>query len=119
MVRITSVPASKARRKKVLKRAKGFYGRNKNTNRITSNVVKRAMANEFVGRKLKKRDMRRLWITRIGIACKNNGISYSKFMDGLKKAAVNINRKVLSDLAIFEEKVFTELVRISKNAVQS
>lgn len=117
MVRITNVPASKARRKKVLKRAKGFTGRNKNTNRITSGVVRRAMANEFVGRKLRKRDMRALWITRIGIAARNNSSSYSVFMAGLKKAGILLNRKILADLAVREKEVFSLLVKESVQAL--
>lgn len=109
MVRVTSIPASKARRKKELKRAKGFYGKNKNTSRITSGVVKRAMANEFEGRKHRKRDMRSLWITRIGIAARNNELTYTRFMDGLKKAGIILNRKVLSELAVNNESVFSHI----------
>ncbi len=119
MARVTGVPASKARRKKVLKRAKGFRGRNKNTSRITSGVVKRAMANEFVGRKLRKRDFRKLWVMRIGIAARNNQTIYSSFMAGLVKAKVSINRKMLAELAVTDEAAFSHLVGISSKALAS
>lgn len=110
-MRVTNVPASKARRKKMLKRAKGFTGRNKNLNRVTHGVVKRAMRFEFVGRKLRKRDFRALWILRIGVAAKSAGTTYSKLMDGLKKTNIVLNRKMLSELAVLEPAVFTSLVQ--------
>ena len=117
MVRITGVPASKARRKKMQKRAKGFTNLNKNTNRVTSGVVRRAMRNEFAGRKLRKRHMRELWVTRIGIGCRNNETNYSTFMKGLKKANILLNRKILSELAVKDKEVFSQLVKLSKAAI--
>ncbi|OVE73686.1 50S ribosomal protein L20 [bacterium B13(2017)] len=115
MTRVTNVPASKARRNKELKRAKGFRGRNKNTNRITSGVVKKAKANEFIGRKLRKRDMRKLWIIRIGIAARNNNTKYSSFISALQKLNIAINRKLLADLAVTEKTVFSHLVNLTLN----
>ena len=117
MVRVTGVPASKARRKKDLKRAKGFHARNKNTNRITSGVVRRAMRNEFVGRKRRKRDMRSLWITRIGIGARLNGTNYTNLMKGLKKANIAIDRKMLAELAVSNKEVFAHLVQLSTAAI--
>jgi len=116
MVRITNVPPSKARRKKRNKLAKGFTGRNKNLNRVTSGVLKRAMAFQYVGRKLRKRDFRALWVTRIGIAARNQGTTYARFMSGLKKAGIALNRKVLSDLAVTEKSSFEHLIRITLEA---
>lgn len=116
MVRVTNIPASKARRKKELKRAKGFTGKNKNTNRITSGVVKKSMAKEFVGRKLRKRDIRSLWVTRIGIACKSCQSSYSALISGFKKLGVLINRKMLAELAINDKTVFSHLVGLATAA---
>ena len=83
---------------------------------MTSGVVKRAMANEFVGRKLKKRDMRSLWVTRVGIAAKNHGSSYSALMNGLKILDIQINRKILADLAVHEKEVFSHLVTLAVEA---
>ncbi|MBN2144258.1 MAG: 50S ribosomal protein L20 [Candidatus Aureabacteria bacterium] len=116
MVRITNVPASKARRKREQKLAKGFVGRNKHLNRITSGVVKKALAYKFKGRKIFKRNMRSLWITRIGIAVKELQMSYSGFMNGLKKAQVILNRKMLSELAVRHKEVFAHLGKISAEA---
>lgn len=115
-MKTTNVPASKARRAKERKRAKGFTGRNKNTNRITSGVVKKAMANEFTGRKLRKRDMRSLWITRIGIAAHNHQSTYAAFMSGLKKQGIGLNRKMLSELAVSHKEVFSRLVALSSSS---
>jgi large subunit ribosomal protein L20 len=119
MVRTTNVPVSKARRKKKLKIAKGFTGRNKNLNRVTSGVVKRSLANQYIGRKLCKRDFRRLWITRIGIAARNCESTYGQFMNGIKKAGILLNRKIISELAISDKETFTRLVAISKEALSA
>ena len=119
MVRATNVPASKARRKKELKLAKGFYGRNNRLNRVTSGVVKRSMRNQFVGRKQRKRQMRELWVTRIGIAAKNADFSYSSLIHGLKKANILLNRKILSDLAISDLDTFTQVVKLSQEALKN
>ena len=117
MVRVTGIPASKARRKKDTKRAKGFHARNKNTNRVTSGVVKRAMRNEFVGRKLRKRDIRSLWITRIGIGVREYGMNYSTFMKGIKKANIGIDRKMMAELAVSNKEAFGHLVKLSSAAL--
>lgn len=99
MTRATSAPASRKRRKRMFKKAKGFFGDRKNHVRQTKNAVMSAMSFNYRHRKLKKRDFRSLWITRIGIAAKINGISYSKLIFGLKKAQIDLNRKMLADLA--------------------
>jgi large subunit ribosomal protein L20 len=119
MGRVTSVPASKARRKKELKLAKGFYGRNNRLNRVTSGVVKRSLRNQFVGRKQRKRQIRELWVTRIGIAAKNADFTYSSFIHGLKKAQVLLNRKILSELAISDMDTFSSLVKLSQDALNT
>jgi len=97
-------------RKKVLKLAKGYYGAKSKQFRVANEAVMKSQAYAFVGRKLKKRDFRSLWITRINAAARINGISYSKFMNGLKKANIELNRKVLADLAVNEPAEFKALV---------
>ena len=94
-----SVP-SHARRKRVFKAAKGFYGRRKNTITVANAAVDRSMQHNYVGRKLRKRNFRALWIQRINAAVREHGLTYSRFIDGLTKAGVTVDRKVLSDLAI-------------------
>lgn len=106
--------ATKKRHKKLLKQTKGFWGQRSNIFRRAKETLMRALAFATVGRKLKKRDMRGLFIERISAAAKDNGISYSKFMHGLKVASIELNRKMLSQLAIFEPKAFTQLVEIVK-----
>ncbi|MFN0065147.1 MAG: 50S ribosomal protein L20 [Chlamydiales bacterium] len=117
MARVTCAPASRRRRKRLLKRAKGFYGDRKNHVRQTNNAVMSAMAFNYKHRKLKKRDFRSLWITRIGVAAKINGISYSKLINGLKLAQCDLNRKMLSEMAIHDPKGFTEVVQSAKKAL--
>jgi large subunit ribosomal protein L20 len=114
MTRIKRGTVTKKRHKKVLKQAKGFWGQRKNIFRRASETLLRAMAFAFTGRKLKKRDMRALFVTRISAAAKSHGISYNKFMHGLKVAEISLNRKMLSQLAIFEPKAFEQLVTIAK-----
>lgn len=114
MTRIKRGLATKKRHKKLLKQTKGFWGQRKNIFRRAKETLMRAMAFATKGRKLKKRDMRALFIERIGAAAKENGISYSKFMHGLNKANIQLNRKMLSQIAIFEPKAFTQLVEIVK-----
>jgi large subunit ribosomal protein L20 len=104
-----SVP-SHARRKKVLKAAKGFYGRRKNNITSANAAVDRSMQYAYVGRKLKKRNFRALWIQRINAAVREHGLTYSRFISGLLKAGIEIDRKVLSDLAIHEPAAFKALV---------
>ena len=101
-------------RKKVLKLAKGYYGAKSNQFRVANEAVMKSQAYAFVGRKLKKRDFRTLWIARINAAARLNGISYSKLIHGLKNAGVQINRKMLSELAIYNAEAFTSLVETAK-----
>jgi large subunit ribosomal protein L20 len=100
----------KNRRKKILKRAKGFWGRRSTNYKTAKEAVMKAYVNAFKGRKRKKRDFRRLWITRISAICRAHDISYSSFMHGLKKAGILINRKVLSNLAIEDKTAFVTLI---------
>jgi len=117
MVRVTSAPASRKRRKRLLKRAKGFYGDRKNHIRQSSNAVMSALSFNYDHRKLKKRDFRSLWITRIGVGAKMGGISYSKLIDGLKKANCELNRKMLSEMAIHDPSGFQVVVEKAKKAL--
>ena len=110
-----SVNALKKRRK-ILKAAKGFRGTHSKLYRVAKEAVMRSRRHAYVGRRLKKRDMRPLWIARINAACRQNDISYSKFMHGLKVANVDLNRKVLADLAISDANAFSALVATAKNA---
>lgn len=115
MTRARNIPASKRRRKKVFKRSKGFLLARNNQSRLAQEATTRAMAFEYRGRKERKRDFRSLWILRISAAAKANGVSYSKLMDVLKKENVSLNRKILADLAVREEKVFSRLAALAKN----
>ncbi len=117
MARVKCSVASRKRRKKVLKLAKGFYGDRKNHFRQSKNAVMKALAYNYIHRKDKKADFRKLWIIRINVAAKINGISYSKLMNGLKKAKCMINRKVLADLAINDPAAFSEITNHAKKAL--
>lgn len=117
MVRATSSPASRRRRKRLLKRAKGFWGDRKNHIRQSSNAVMSAMAFNYRHRKNKKSDFRQLWITRVGIGAKINGLSYSKLMNGLKKAGCELNRKMLSEMAIHDPESFKAVADMAKEAL--
>ena len=114
MPRSTNSPASRRRKKKVLKRAKGFQGGRSKLFRTANETVKRAMAFATRDRKVKKRTMRRLWIVRLNAACRQHEISYSQCMNGLQKAGVVINRKLLSNLANTDQETFKEIVMIAK-----
>lgn len=114
MSRVKRGLATKKRHKKLLKQTKGFWGQRKNIFKRAKETLMRAMAFAFKGRKLKKRDMRALFISRISAASVQNGISYNKFMHGLKLANIELNRKMLSQIAIFDPKVFSKLTEISK-----
>ena len=114
MTRVKNSVATRARRKKVLKRAKGYFG---SKHRLFKTVQEQVMHSEryaFRDRKQKKRDFRKLWITRINAGCRENGISYSRFIDGLNKAGVEVNRKMLSELAIYDKEAFANLVKVAK-----
>nr|WP_320132749.1 50S ribosomal protein L20 [uncultured Holophaga sp.] len=102
------------RRKRMLKFAKGFYGAKSRLYRSAKEAVEKALQYSYRDRKVRKRDFRRLWIVRIGAACEMNGTSYSKFMGGLKKANVTLDRKVLADLAVRNPEAFTQLVAVAK-----
>src|SRR5690606_4686354 len=110
MPRSVNAVASHARRKKVLKQAKGFYGKRKNVYTVAKNVLEKGLGYKYVGRKLKKRDYRTLWIARINAAVREEGLSYSVFMNKLATAGININRKVLADLAMNQPESFKALV---------
>ena len=110
MSRVTCAVASRKRRKRVLERAKGFYGASSKRIRTAYDAVDKAMTHAYRGRKQKKQQYRGLWIIRINAACRELGVNYSKFMCGLKKANIELNRKVLSDLAINEPQEFKNLV---------
>ncbi len=100
----------KDRRKKILDQAKGYYGRRSTNNRVAKDAVAKAGQYAYVGRKLRKRDFRQLWIARISAAVRAEGLNYSQFMNGLKKANIDMNRKVLSNMAIEDKTAFTALV---------
>lgn len=117
MVRATNSVASHRRKKRLLKQAKGFVGDRKNHLRMTQDAVLRAMAYNYRHRKEKKREFRSLWIMRIGAAAKINGISYSKFIHGLKKARCELDRKILAEMAIRDPNSFTAVVGMAKQAL--
>lgn len=117
MVRVTNAVATRKRRKRLLKRAKGFYGDRKNHLRLSTDAVMKALAYNYEHRKQRKRDFRKIWIIRIGIAAKVNGMSYSKLIHGLKKAGCEINRKMLADMALRDPEAFTAVVGTAKQAL--
>lgn len=116
MARVKGALATRKRRKKTLKLAKGYWGARSKHFKMAKEAVMKSGNYAYIGRRQKKRDFRRLWITRISAACKFNGINYSQFMDGLKKAGITLNRKMLSEIAISDPKAFTSLVETAKEA---
>lgn len=102
--------ASHARKKRVFKQVKGFYGRRKNTITSANAAADRSLQHNYIGRKLKKRNFRALWIQRINAACREHGLTYSRFIAGLAKAGIEVDRKVLADLAVREPQAFKALV---------
>ena len=110
MSRAPRAVPSHRRRKKVFRQAKGFYGRRKNTITNANAAVDRSLQHNYIGRKEKKRNFRALWIQRINAACRLNGVTYSRFIGGLLKAGIEIDRKVLADLAVTEPDAFKALV---------
>ena len=110
MARVKGAVTTRARHKKVLKRAKGYYGAKSIRFRMANQAVMKSGMYAYVGRKNKKRDFRRLWIARINAAARLNGMSYSKFISGLKKANININRKMLAEMAVSDSQGFAALV---------
>ena len=116
MARVKSAMTTRARHKKVLKQAKGYYGAKHYRFRNANQAVLKSLAYAYVGRKDRKSDFRKLWITRINAAARMNGITYSKLVAGLKKANVTINRKMLAEIAVNDSKAFTEIAEIAKKA---
>ena len=114
MSRVKRGVMTRKRHKKLLKQTKGFWGQRKNVFKRAKETLLRALAFAYVGRKLRKRDFRRLFITRIGAACKQNGMSYSRFINSMNKLNIKLNRKMLSQLAIFEPTAFAALVEKAK-----
>lgn len=119
MVRVTNSVAARKRTKRLLKKAKGFWGDRANHHKQSRDAVIQALAFNYHHRKLRKRDFRSLWITRIGIASKACGISYSALINGLQKIGCALNRKVLSDLAICDPTAFASIVGKAKSALQA
>ena len=118
MARVKKGTVAHRKHKKILKLAKGYYGSKHKIFTAANPAVMRGLRSAQMGRKLKKREYRRLWIARINAAARLNDISYSKLMDGLKKAGVVINRKMLSEMAIYDAAGFTELVNVAKEALK-
>ena len=114
MPRSKNSVASKARRKKILKQAKGFYGKRKNVYTVAKNVVEKGMTYMYVGRKLKKREYRSLWIARINAAVREEGLTYSEFINKLNQKGTSLDRKVLADLAMNNPETFKALVNSVK-----
>ncbi len=115
MPRVTNSPASRKRRKRRLDQAKGFYGSRSKLFRQATEAVDRAMALSYAHRKEKKRDFRGVWIVRLSAACKLNDISYSRFIEGLTKAGVELNRKMLSEIAIHDPEGFAAIAALAKS----
>ena len=116
MARIKRAVNAQKKRRKIFKLAKGYFGAKSKQYRAASEQVRRSLRYAYIGRKLKKREFRRLWIARINAAARAEGISYSKFMAGLIKAGVTLNRKMLSEIAIQDPAGFKAIVEIAKNA---
>lgn len=117
MARVKKGLNARKRHKKVLKQAKGFYGAKSKIFRAANPAVMRALRSAYVGRKNKKREYRRLWIARINAAARMNDISYSRLINGLNVAGIEINRKMLSEMAIYDAPAFTQLVETAKKAL--
>lgn len=117
MARIKGAVVTRRRRKRTLKLAKGYWGAKSKHFKMAKQAVMKSGNYAYIGRKQKKRDFRRLWITRISAACKKNGTNYSSFMNGIKKANIDLNRKMLSEIAIADPAAFTSLVEQAKAAI--
>ena len=116
MARVKGAMMARKRRNKTLKMAKGYWGSKSKHFKMANQAVMKSLTYAYVSRRLKKRDFRQLWITRISAACKMNGMNYSTFMHGLKVAGIEINRKMLSETAIHDPAAFTALCEMAKNA---
>jgi len=119
MARATNSPASRKRRKKVLKYARGYFGNKSRLYRYAKDAVQHAWQHAYIARRKKKGNMRSLWIVRLNAACRNAGISYSRFMEGLKAANIALDRKILSDIAIRDEVAFQGIVKQSQEALKA
>ena len=116
MARVKGAMMTRKRRKKILKLAKGYYGAKSRHFKMAKQAVMKSGNYAYIGRKLRKRDFRRLWITRISAACRQNDMNYSTFMNGLSKAGITLNRKMLSEIAISDAEAFAQLVDKAKAA---
>lgn len=117
MARIKRGVASKKRHKRILKQAKGYYGNRSRSFRVANQAVMRAGQNAYAHRKMRKRDFRKLWISRINAGARNHGLTYSNLIHGLKVAKVDINRKMLADLAVNDEAAFADLCSLAKENI--
>ncbi len=117
MARIKGAMMTRKRRNKTLKMAKGYWGSKSKHFKMANQAVMKSLTYAYTGRRLKKRDFRQLWITRINAACKLNGMNYSTFMNGLKKADIAINRKMLAEMAVNDKAAFTQLTETAKKAL--
>ena len=113
MARVKTARTTRARHKKILKQAKGYYGAKSIRFRMANQAVMKSLRYSYVGRKDRKKDFRRLWIIRINAAARANGTTYSKLMSGMKKANVNVNRKMLADMAVNDAKGFADVVKLA------
>lgn len=116
MARVKRAVNAKKNHKKVLKQAKGYFGAKSKLYRTANEAVMKSLSYAYIGRKNRKRDFRKLWISRINAECRQNDMSYSKFIGGLKKLNIDINRKMLSEMAIHDKESFKNLVDMAKNA---
>ncbi|MGI6659716.1 MAG: 50S ribosomal protein L20 [Dethiobacteraceae bacterium] len=115
MPRVKRGVATRARHKKIIKLAKGYYGAKSKLFRTANQAVMKSLSNAYRDRRLRKRDFRKLWIARINAAARMNGMTYSRLINGLKRAGVDINRKMIADLAVNDAQGFAELVNVAKN----
>ena len=114
MARVKGAMMARKRRNKILKMAKGYWGSKSKHYKMANQAMMKSLTYAYTGRRLKKRDFRRLWITRISAACKANGMNYSTFMHGLKLADIQIDRKMLSELAVNDKAAFAQLIELAK-----
>lgn len=119
MARVKRAVTAHKKRRKIMKLAKGYHGSRHRLYRIANQSVIRGLSSAYVGRKLKKRDYRKLWIARINAAARMNDISYSRLINGLKLAGVDINRKMLAEIAINDEAAFTQIVNVAKEKLNA
>ena len=117
MARVKGAMMTRKRRNKILKMAKGYWGSKSKHFKMANQAVMKSLTYAYTGRRLKKRDFRQLWITRINAACKLNGMNYSTFMNGLKKADIAINRKMLAEMAVNDKAAITQLTETAKKAL--